>query len=107
MSRGTYLSWNKHRTRRGFLLKTCFTVADKHAPIITRRVRAKTIPWLTPEIKSLMHDSEYSHKKALKTNNEAHWCEYKRLRNTICGDEPVEINSRDYKLGFRIIICKI
>ena len=27
------------------------TAADKHAPIVTRRVRGRSVPWLTPEIK--------------------------------------------------------
>ena len=49
------------------------TVVDKHAPIVTRRVRGKSLPWLTPEIKNLMREREYQHKKAIKTNNEVHW----------------------------------
>ena len=51
------------------------TVVDKHAPIVTRR--------LTPEIKNLMREREYHHKKAIKTNNEVHCSRYKRLRNAV------------------------
>lgn len=39
------------------------TVADKHAPVITRRVRERSVAWLTPEIKKLMHEQEYHHKQ--------------------------------------------
>ena len=59
------------------------TVADKHAPVITRRVRGETLPWLTPEIKNLMQEREHFHKKAIRTNKEIHWSSYKRLRNAV------------------------
>ena len=59
------------------------TVADKHAPVVTRRVRGKTLPWLTPETKNLMQEREHFHKKAIKTNKEIHWSSYKRLRNAV------------------------
>ena len=42
------------------------TVVDKHAPVVTRRVRGKTLPWLTPEIKNLMQERERCHKKGYK-----------------------------------------
>ena len=57
------------------------TVTDKHAPVVTRRVRGKTLPWLTPELKNLMQEREHFHKKAIRTNKEIHWSSYKRLRN--------------------------
>ena len=59
------------------------TVADKHAPVVTPRVRGKTLPWLTPEIKNLMQEGEHFHKKAKRTNKEIHWSSYKRLRNAV------------------------
>ena len=34
------------------------TVADKHAPIVARRVRGKSLQWLTAEIKNLMKERE-------------------------------------------------
>ena len=57
--------------------------ADKHAPIVTRRVRGRSVPWLTPEIKDLMHKRDYEHKKAISTNSELHWSNYKRWRNAV------------------------
>ena len=59
------------------------TVADKRAPVVTRRVRGKTMPWITPEIKNLMQERGHFHKKAIKTNKEIHWSSYKRLRNAV------------------------
>ena len=42
------------------------TVADKHAPVATRRVLGFSVPWLTPSIKELMTERDYHHKKAIK-----------------------------------------
>ena len=54
-----------------------------HVCHVTRRVRGKSLPWLTPEIKNLMREREYHHKKAIKTDNEVQWSRYKRLRNAV------------------------
>ena len=59
------------------------TAADEHAPVVTRRVRGRSVPWLTPEIKDLMHQRDHQHKKAISTNKELHWSNYKRLRNAV------------------------
>ena len=59
------------------------TAADEHAPVVARRVRGRSVPWLTPEIKDLMHQRDHQHKKAISTNKELHWSNYKRLRNAV------------------------
>ena len=59
------------------------TVADTHAPVETRRVRGRSLPWITPCIKELMKQRDYHHKKAISTNKELHWSSYKRIRNAI------------------------
>ena len=59
------------------------TAADKHAPIVTRRVRGRSVSWLTAEIKDLTHKRDYEHEKAISTNSELHWRNYKRLRNAV------------------------
>ena len=58
------------------------TAADKHAPIVMRRVCGYLVPWLTSDLKQLMHERNYHHKKAISTNK-LHWSNYKRLCNTI------------------------
>ena len=46
------------------------TAADKYAPVVPRRVRGNSVPWLTPCIKDLMHERDLQHKKAIKTNRQ-------------------------------------
>lgn len=57
------------------------SVADSNVPVLIRRVRGRSLPWITPTIKDLMKQRDYYHKKAIHTNNELHWSSYKRLRN--------------------------
>jgi hypothetical protein len=69
---------------------TCFkdlflTAADKHVPIVTCRIRGESHPWLTNEIKDLIDQRDYHHKKSIKTDNIYHWNMYKRLRNAVTG----------------------
>ena len=59
------------------------SVADSNAPVLTRRVRGRSLPWITPTIKGLMKRRDYHHKKAIHTNNELDWNSYKRLRNAV------------------------
>ena len=47
------------------------------------KLRGKSLPWLTPKIKTLMQEREYYHKKASKTNNKVHWSECKWLCNAV------------------------
>ena len=58
-------------------------VADKHVPIVQRRVRGRSLPWITPHIKDLMKDRDYHKKMAIKTNKVEHWSSYRKLRNSI------------------------
>ena len=58
--------------------------ADKHAPIVIRRVRGYSVPFQLATSNDLcMNVIQYHHKKALSRNKELHWSNYKRLRNTI------------------------
>ena len=59
------------------------SVADKHAPIIQRRVRGKSIPWITHSIKDLMKKRDYHHRKAISTNEKHHWSSYRKLHNAV------------------------
>ncbi len=59
------------------LFKDMFmSVADKHAPIIGKRVRGKSLPWMTHYIKDLMKQRDYHDRKAISTNEEIHWSNY-------------------------------
>ena len=60
------------------------SVADRHAPIIQRRVRwIDNSPWLNKEIKSVMRQQDYFHSKARKTNNSGDWPSYRCHRNCV------------------------
>ena len=61
------------------ILTNCF---DKHAPVITKRVKGTFAPWLNSEIKKLMNNRDKMLRKFRKTNDNNHWDEYKRLRNS-------------------------
>ena len=45
------------------------TVADKHAPPITRRVRSEYAPWITKEIKNMIHHRDFLKKRQLKLDH--------------------------------------
>ena len=64
-------------------LETTFVlVADRHTPVIQRRVRGRdNCPWLNKEIKSVMRQRDYFHSKAKKTNLSEDWASYRCYRN--------------------------
>ena len=57
-------------------------VADKHAPIRTKRVGTLT-PWLTPHLKQCMHKRDASKITAIRSNDPADWHAFKRCRNDV------------------------
>ena len=52
------------------ILTNCF---DKHAPVITKRVKGTFAPWLNSEIKKLMNNRDKMLRKFRKTNDNNHW----------------------------------
>ena len=62
--------------------KNVFTsIADKHAPLRTRKVRSKHAPWLTNEIKKQMNHQDYLKQKATQTKSRHFYEAYKVARN--------------------------
>ena len=62
--------------------KNVFTsIADKHAPLRTRKVRSKHAPWLTNEIKKQMNHRDYLKQKATQTKSRHFYEAYKVARN--------------------------
>ena len=59
------------------------TIADRHAPTHTRRVRSNTLPWMTDHIRALITQRNFHHKKAQKTGSSYDWQEYRSVRNRI------------------------
>ena len=58
-------------------------VCDKHAPIRTKRVRANKNPWINSNLKNLMHRRDSLKEKAVNTNDQGDWFEFKKMRNFV------------------------
>ena len=56
-------------------------IANKHAPLRMKRVRARSSRWITSRIKDLMHKRDILKIKAIKSNALNDWMLYKRQRN--------------------------
>ena len=64
--------------------KTLFLdVLNKHAPIQNKKVRSKNVPWITRRIKELIISRDKLKRKAIITNLETDWYNYKQIRNKI------------------------
>ena len=59
------------------------SIAEKHAPLRTRKVRSQHTPWLTSEIKKEMNHRDYLKQKATRTNSRYFYQAYKVARNKI------------------------
>ena len=56
-------------------------IIEKHAPLQSKRARADSLPWLTSDIRTLMRQRNFHHKRAQKTKSTDEWETYKKLRN--------------------------
>ena len=64
--------------------KRLFTsVADKHAPPRTKRVRHKPSPWFTPVLKKLIINRNYLKRQAVRSGDPRDWSEYKVVKNRV------------------------
>ena len=52
-------------------------VLNKHAPIQNKKVRSKNVPWITRRIRELIISTEKLKRKAIITNLETDWYNYK------------------------------
>ena len=61
--------------------KGCFPLSlTNMPPLKTTRVRARSSPWITSELKKRMHDQHILNIKACKSNNPNDWTQFKKLR---------------------------
>ena len=65
------------------LNNTIINIADKHAPTRIKRVRANTLPWITDEIRALIIQRNFHHKKAQKSGSNNEWQVYRSFRNLV------------------------
>ena len=54
-----------------------------YAPLKKARVRTKTLPWITRELRVLMKARNYHCNKAKTSGSEEDWKHYRELRNPV------------------------
>ena len=59
-------------------------ILDQHAPARKVRVRAKSLPWIDDELRVLMRQRDWLHKKAIKSGDDDLWDIYRAARNREC-----------------------
>ena len=69
-------------------------IVDLHAPTKTKRVRNSFAPWLTPEVKELMHGRDHLKKIAQITNQQEDWSAYKQAKNNL--NRVIKQSKSDY-----------
>ena len=58
-------------------------VANKHAPLRSKKVRNKKAPWLTSELRKLITNRDKLKRQAVISNDMAIWDKFKKERNKI------------------------
>ena len=66
---------------RALALSAFCSSLDKHAPLITKKIKGRLCPWMSREVKSEMNLRDQLLRKA--TNREMDWSSYKRQRNKV------------------------
>ena len=68
--------------------RTFMDIADKHAPFMTMRIRSSTLPWLNKNIRNLIKERNFHHKKAQKSGSCNDWATYRAIRNQVVSQIP-------------------
>ena len=58
-------------------------VVNKPAPISKRKVKSKSLPWITAELKQKMRKRDFFKNQAVKQNSHQAWNDYKKARNEV------------------------
>ena len=58
-------------------------IADKRAPFMTMRIRSSTLPWLNEDIRNLIKERNFNHKKAQKSGSCNDWATCSAIRNQV------------------------
>ena len=84
---GTKYTVQSIRMICGYNGKGCFSLSltnmPPYIPLRTMRVRARSSPWITSELKKRMHDRDILKIKACKSNDPNDWTQLKKLRNIV------------------------
>ena len=81
---GTYIFLcRRSKCHVGNLEKIFLDVLDKHAPLQHKKIRSKKARWITNDIKNLMNTRDRFKRKAILTNNENDWLNFRTTRNKV------------------------
>ena len=58
-------------------------IANKHAPIRKRKVKSKSSPWISSELRQKMRKRDSLKKQAVKLSSHQMWNDYKKARNDV------------------------
>jgi len=79
--------------------KTLFLeVSDVHAPLRSKRVRGSKSPWITTELKKMMHLGDRLKIKAIRSGDAMDWNNFKRPRNNV--NSAIKTDKKSYYLTF-------
>ena len=68
----------------GYNGKGCFSLSlTNMPPLRTMRVRARSSPWITSELKKRLHDRDMLKIKTCKYDDPNDWTQFKKLRNIV------------------------
>ena len=59
------------------------TICNKHAPFITRRMKQRCNPWITPDVIRLMYERDHAKKQLDKNKTLELLLKYRKLRNNV------------------------
>ena len=63
--------------------RTFMDIVDKHVPFITMRIWSFTLPWLNENIRNLIKERNFHHRKAQKSGSCNDWATYRAIRNQV------------------------
>ena len=73
------------------------SIVDKHCPLRTMRVRARSCLWITSDLNKQMHDRNVLKIKAIKSNDHDDWMRFKKQRNLV--NSQIRSSKQNYYLN--------
>ena len=78
-----------------------FQCVDKHAPLRTKRIRARKSEWITPQLKKRMHFRDTLKIKATRSGSASDWSQFKKCRNAV-NNEIKQAKEQYFKNALRV-----
>jgi len=67
---------------------------DLHVPLIDKRVGKRNSPWINKDLKTKIRQRDFLKKKAILSNNETDWDQYKKARNQT--NNAIKLSKKNY-----------